>query len=67
MVNITKPPQLDMLPIKPLIYGAILLVVLISAGFFLLDFLETRQAEKAQQEQALYQEKAKMASCSCGH
>ena len=58
MVNITKPPQLGVLPIKPLIYGVVVLGVLISAGFFLMDFVETRQAEKAAQERALYQEEA---------
>ena len=58
MVKIPKAPQLDGFPLKPIILGLVVLVVLISAGFWALDFVETRQAEKASEEQAYYQQNA---------
>ena len=58
MVNIPKLPEVNGLPIKPLVTGLVVLVILLSGGFFALDFMEARRLKNAEQERKQIQQQS---------
>ena len=58
MVNLPNTPQLSSIPVRSIIVGTVLLIILVALGFAGLHYLEQRNNEKATKMQEVNQEVA---------
>lgn len=56
MVNLPQPPELSAIPLKPVIIGIIVTVILLVLGYLGLSFQEQRQAQEFAEQQKKNQE-----------